>query len=833
MKDSDGGIFMKDLLVRHGRSLLCPVLVAVAVSLCVVGWKIKPVAEDPLVRMPGTQPGALMLEDPGNCMNCHAGYDEAVEPGFNWQGSMMGQAARDPLFYACFTVAAQDSIWVLGNPNADDLCMRCHYPKGWLEGRSDPPNASLMIGADYDGVHCGFCHSKYNPFFETTHTGVREGTNWVNYWDETGLGVPSSSSAADGAYDSDVLTAAGLLCFNGEPFFTNNVPAGVLYTESGAGQYFVTVADNNAKRAPFTDASARHSKLYSRYHKSKYFCQTCHDVSNPVLANLDANPSNRLPSEVEAPFRYGHLERTFSEFMLSDYGSQGGAPGTNNYAPGVFDTSRTGNPVTTCQDCHMRDRPGVGCNKRDGIMRPAGSIEHPLSGQPVHTMAGGNMWITAILASSVKGSPNHSLTNQTLLNQGPDVLTLDFSQGLPLDADALLSAVQHAHSNLLWASSINDISYDFTTGTCQFKVYNHTPHKLISGFPEGRRMFANIRMYVGDDLVYEVTPYDDDFGTLRGLTGPLSGNSPALGPGEIHYDELVYEVHPSSSFTEESESFHMALATDRYKDNRIPPRGFRIADATERMCQPMWHGSPALDYFTTAEYAGGYDAHSLSLPLGCDRVEVRLYYQTTSREYIEFLRDEINGTASTLVGPGVEGDAPYLIATDPWFDRLRAWGDTIWSLWVNNKDRPGAAPVLMSSAIMQLNISDDDDDDIPAYWEIHYFGGPTNATGHIDSDGDGVTDYSEFVALTEPWDDTSFLSITAFDVQSLPAAAITDVDFESRAARVYQLQFASNLVPSPVWSDLPPDRPGVEGIMTLSHSNEVGRGFYRVNVEMP
>ena len=31
-----------------------------------------------------------------------------------------------------------------------------------------------------------------------------------------------------------------------------------------------------------------------------------------------------------------------------------------------------------------------------------------------------------------------------------------------------------------------------------------------------------------------------------------------------------------------------------------------------------------------------------------DRVEVTLYYQGTSREYIEFLRNEINGTVRTL-----------------------------------------------------------------------------------------------------------------------------------------------------------------------------------------
>ena len=40
--------------------------------------------------------GSVSLEGPGRCMNCHADYNPAVEPGFNWQGSMMAQAARDP-----------------------------------------------------------------------------------------------------------------------------------------------------------------------------------------------------------------------------------------------------------------------------------------------------------------------------------------------------------------------------------------------------------------------------------------------------------------------------------------------------------------------------------------------------------------------------------------------------------------------------------------------------------------------------------------------------------------------------------------------------------------
>ena len=91
------------------------------------------------------------------------------------------------------------------------------------------------------------------------------------------------------------------------------------------------MSGSGAKRASFADATAKHRMLYSRYHKSKYFCGTCHDVSNPALANLglsgltDLSSGTDKISEQYSAFRYFHVERTFSEFMLSAYGAQGGA----------------------------------------------------------------------------------------------------------------------------------------------------------------------------------------------------------------------------------------------------------------------------------------------------------------------------------------------------------------------------------------------------------------------------------------------------------------------------------------------------------------------------
>jgi hypothetical protein len=430
------------------------------------------------------------------------------------------------------------------------------------------------------------------------------------------------------------------------------------------------------------------SSYYSRFHKSQYLCAACHDVSNPALANLGAPAGSALPSELNSAHSYFHVERTFSEFMLSAYGSTpGGAAGIGPFTPGEFLTSSANNYISKCQDCHMRDVSGRAANKNDAILRPDGSIEHPQSGQPLHDLTGGNIWVSAVLASAVSGSPVYDAENFRLLNQGPGVLTLDLNQGMGVDPYALLAGVERAKEQLELAASISDLSYNADTGALSFKVQNQTGHKLISGFPEGRRMFVNIKAYNGLTLVKEINPYDYSYGTLKGMPGTtLLGH-------EIYADQLVYEMKPSSSITNEQSTFHFVLADGRYKDNRIPPKGFDISKASDRLSVPVYGGVESPGYFSTLEYAGGYDEIALTIPAGATRVEVNLYYQVTSREYIEFLRDQITGTGKKTLE-----DSQYIAQTDPFFAKLKAWGTTIWDLWFNNKDKPGAAPYLMASA---------------------------------------------------------------------------------------------------------------------------------------
>lgn len=573
---------------------------------CAYAWTSLLVENDPLIRMPGTQPNqGVNLEGPNRCLNCHADYDHPVEPGFNWKGSMMAQAARDPIFWACFTVALQDSIWAIGRPNAGDLCERCHFPAGWLAGRSDPPNASAMTGSDFDGLHCDFCHSLYDPFFETTYSGIREGDDWIGYWDEaanTGPGSGTlSQTEATNTYLEDRNLAATVKLFSGGNFYSKfNVPLYSTYTENASGQYFVS--GNGQKRASFADAAARHRILYSRYHKSRYFCSTCHDVSNPVLANLglstlpDRSAGVDLISEQYSAARYFHVERTFSEFVLSAYGQPGGTatnPEFQQLSGGIA-------WVAKCQHCHIRDVVGVGCNKKGAPIRPQESTEHPNSALPVHDMTGGNAWISYILATLDPTIAAYDPVNVQILEKGPAVLTLDLNAGETpkVNGPALLAGAERAKQQLQVAATIKDLTYAPDTGELSFRIQNNTAHKLISGFPEGRRMFANVRIYVNGCLAYEINPYDYAVGTLKGL--PNSPDSPALTAEQAYVDELVYEVHSKSDLTGEDETFHFVLATGRYKDNRIPPKGFDIAKAAERLCEPAWHGRSDPNYFTQA-----------------------------------------------------------------------------------------------------------------------------------------------------------------------------------------------------------------------------------------
>ncbi len=481
------------------------------------------------VDLSGTQPheGAIMEDPDINCGGCHGNYDTAIEPWFNWRGSMMAQAARDPFFFACLAVAEQDA------PSVGDICIRCHSPGGWQEGRSVDTSADLLNAKDRHGIHCDFCHRVVDH----------------NY-------VEDVSPAEDEAVLEEISP---------------------LPLQYGNGQFVNDPAP--LRRGPYADADASHAFVESPIHRSADLCGICHDVSNPVFTRIGPLDYAPTPFDEEHPDMDVRdmfpIERTFSEWSRSEYATSG------VYAP-QFAGDKPDGIVSTCQDCHMKDVTGKGCNEPGVPTR---------SDLGWHDFMGGNTFVPDIIADYF-----------------PDEVDVTQLEAARARAESMLS--------LAATLELTAESYGLTV-----RVTNETGHKLPSGYPEGRRIWLHVAAYnEADELVFESGAYD--FAT-----------------GQLAYDDQVkiYEIHPGLSPAlagalglQAGKSFHFVLNDTVYSDNRIPPRGFTNSALLDVQ-------SPVVDYvYLDGQY---WDETSYTLPASAHEATVTLYYQATSKEYVEFLRD--------------------------------------------------------------------------------------------------------------------------------------------------------------------------------------------------
>jgi hypothetical protein len=599
------------------------------------------------IQQPGTQPGEVgNLETPDKCDNCHGGYNQAVEPAFNWRGSMMANAGRDPLFWATMAIAEQDF------DGSGDLCIRCHSTGGWYGGRSTPTDGSALSTGDSDGVDCDTCHKMTNP-----NRGELPGVMKPPFVANDKL------NPADGYYGSGMLSLSG----------------------------------GNAKLGPYSDAVARHQAAQSKFHREISFCGSCHDVSNPAVGDLAHNNGTQsgggavvasgvpgAPVDGKAafnnlPFQYGVVERTFSEFMagafsrtlVADYPSlpadlKAGAPraafesAKGNYADG---TPR----YFSCQTCHLRATTGVGCNKAGEPVR---------TDQPLHDMTGGNYWVPdAILYQNSQG-------------------TLRLGGGLTaLQIEAITAGKDRARQQLNLAAALN------VSGN-NLKVINLTGHKLISGYPEGRRMWLNVKWYdTSNNLLREDGKYD----VVASVNGkPVKSIVSDTRVYEAHYGmtqewanqllALNYSPQLALSYDRISgavtrtlgqlaaqapgtyaDTFHFVLNNTITKDNRIPPYGMSYDEARKRNALPVpatQYGSPV-----SGDTYNYWDDVTLAPPVNAAYATISLLYQPTSWEYVQFLYLANTGKNAFLANEGVNllnawlntGMAePHVMATATW-----------------------------------------------------------------------------------------------------------------------------------------------------------------------
>ena len=632
------------------------------------------------IQMPGTQPNEVQnFESPDKCDNCHAGYDvnPEIEPAIGWRGAAMGNAGRDPVFWATLAIAEQDF------DGAGDLCIRCHSAGGWYGGRSTPTDGSGLQASDDNGIDCDTCHMSTN----TDNSEL--------------LGVMNS------------------------PFIPNcepdpNIPDKCTKTgdaQSGEGFYgsgILSVYGGSDKLGPYTDAEARHQWLPSQWHRSPDFCGTCHDVSNSAVGDLAGNHGTQslLPDHTKVvsshddhtnctgtqlsnggclggdiedkaafnnpPYAYGIVERTFSEYkssplsstLVSDFTSlpadlqvPGGSLEVTYQAAlgaGTGGNYEDNSPrYFTCQSCHMRPYEAKGCNKNGAPVR---------KDMPQHDHTGGNYWFAAMTQYQ---------DNAGTLRLGGG---LTGNQLLAMDLGA-----ERATKHLREAANLE------VNGN-SVKITNLTGHKLISGYPEGRRMWLQIDWRDADDKVIRVDgeygeltvdldadgQVDDTVETILDLDGTntriyeahyaitkeWATTVEALhGPDfALSYDRITGQPDCTvGQFLADASSdcsgpyhntFHFALNNYVSHDNRIPPYQMSYDEAQKRNALP----NPTNQYGNPG--AGGvyehWDEITLNPPTNADHATIQLLYQGTSWEYMQFLQKANDGQNAFL---GNQGDA--------------------------------------------------------------------------------------------------------------------------------------------------------------------------------
>ncbi|MFN2425510.1 MAG: hypothetical protein ABR587_03580 [Candidatus Binatia bacterium] len=566
--------------------LLSALRLALGLTLClaapaVAGTPVPSTRED--FKFPGTQPSTITdpLATPSNCTGCHSDYGSPEkEPWATWQGSMVAQAGRDPLTYAAMAIANQDA------PHSGEMCIRCHMPKGWLEGRSIPEDASATTAADREGVQCTACHRLVDP--------------------QLAPGTPPGDAAIVAALtDPVVVVGAGQMVV--DPDDTVRGP-------------FDLIADLG-----FDPHAPTRNALQASFQQSSRMCGTCHEVRNPVFQRNMAGDYEISAFDAPGdPALAFPEQQTYTEWELSDYSGMAGV-----YAPqfaGDGDGVDGDYTVGSCQSCHMPRVTGKAAFT--GITR---------TNMPVHDLVGANTFVPLII-------PMHPVF------------------GAEVDADVLAAGAARSLRMLRRSATV---TATIETGVLSVRVTNEGGHKLPTGYPDGRRMWLHVRAFDKDDaVVFESGEYDSVEADIVGYHAILS---------DPDYDPSLYVWETLQGMSADvalatgnlaGPSFHLALNNVREFDNRIPPRGFTNAAYEAVDAAPVGKTYPDGQYWDDVDYPVGADAV---------RAEVVLYYQTTTRELIEFLRDE------------------NVTTTD---------GDILHDLWENGGK---AAPVEMVRAVIDTD----------------------------------------------------------------------------------------------------------------------------------
>jgi hypothetical protein len=385
---------------------------------------------------------------------------------------------------------------------------------------------------------------------------------------------------------------------------------------SGRGNGRYVVDPDDVRRGPFDDVPDNlHDPvpiIPSAFHRKSEICATCHDLGNPaylrkpdgtyVLEDKKAGHGPGMPHPTQDPHDMFPEQRTYSEWLNSEFATDGVL-----FTDGRFGGNHPTGVMKECQDCHMPDQFTGGCFAYE--FPPF--FERP--DMPQHSFAGANTWVLRAL--------------RALYDDGDTGLT----------EDAVIDAEARAYQMLRAAS---DLQVEQTSDTLTVRVINWSGHKLPSGYPEGRRMWLNVRFLddVGMTLV--------EHGAYDVSTGDLTSSDTKVYQAVLGIDDDV----AAATNLPAGQTFRLVLANEYLLDNRIPPVGFTNAAYEAIRAAPVNY-----------TYADGqhWDDTDFPIPPGAVEAVVTLNYQPMTKEYIEFLRDANQGEGLH------EGQIVYDLWDDP------------------------------------------------------------------------------------------------------------------------------------------------------------------------
>ncbi len=415
-------------------------------------------------------------------------------------------------------------------------------------------------------------------------------TGWLAGRSEPPMGSTDGCSMV-GDIDAPNNDFSGVSCHFCHRMMENESPPpgeSPLYFENG--QTWIDDVDcpngsGPCRRGPYDyepgDPAPPHAWAFSEYHTTSGFCGNCHNVTSPAQTLIDETGTN-----TGIPFP---VERTYLEWQQSDFATAG--PGQQ-----------------TCQNCHMPDATA------DPVYACVFQTTNRTGDMPTHRFVGGNNWIPRVLRDEYPNLGRTDAFNETIA-WAEDMLS-NQTATVALTAPSTVAAGEPLEVSV--------------------RVTNLSGHKLPTGYAEGRRMWLNLIVKdASDTVVFESAAYDP-------ATGTLTIDEQA----KIYEREAgVWDLNGTGECDvvdgDGDHIFHFVLNNCIRKDNRIPPSGFTGGSDIET--QPV-----AYTYPETSPGSGvlvNYDdtVYSVSLPVGTVSplsVEARLLFQTTSKEYVEFLRDE-------------------------------------------------------------------------------------------------------------------------------------------------------------------------------------------------